>query len=190
MKSIKYLISLILSFVTSYVVVGYLAYPTLLSYPRLERTMGRFPYTKETLILFLAMGLFLAYIQWDLRKISIVYIYLACTVYLFLLFVVLFTKAESYHALSLDLFDFLKLNEKDIREALLNVLYFIPLGIIYGFRASRLEFVFISLLTILGIETIQYVFYLGTFGLSDIMLNFIGTTIGYYMCKKSEPHFS
>jgi glycopeptide antibiotics resistance protein len=73
-------------------------------------------------------------------------------------------------------------DKKTMLEALLNVLYFIPLGGLYGLKANWWEFGIIALLTILGIETIQYVFYIGTFALSDIILNFIGCSIGYSVC--------
>lgn len=183
MRLIKYTIVSILSMAVSYLVIEYLAYPTLSSYPRLSNTMARFPYTKFALILSLSICLWLAYIQWDLKKVSVIYLYLASTVYLFLLFVVLFTKAKSYHDISLDVFDFIKPDQRDIREAILNVIYFMPLGAIYGFKANKYEFVVIALMTILGVETIQYAFYLGIFALSDILLNFIGSAAGFTLCK-------
>ena len=99
--------------------------------------------------------------------------------YLFLLFVVLFTKAPEYHQVSWALFDFISSDKKVLMEALLNLGYFIPLGALYAMKASYVEFTIIALLTILGIETIQYVFYIGTFALSDILLNYIGCAIGY-----------
>ncbi|WEV45277.1 VanZ family protein [Streptococcaceae bacterium ESL0687] len=188
---LKYILALALSFGLSYFLVQHLAYPTLAEYPRLARIMARFTYTKEVLILMTTLLVWLLYIQWELKKIFVIYTYMAATIYVFLLFVVLFTKAEHYHALSLDPFDFLRdMSVKDLREALLNLIYFIPLGVIYGFQAGKKEFVFISLLTLLGVETIQYLFYLGTFGISDIMLNFIGCSIGYFSFIKNKGKFT
>ena len=39
--------------------------------------------------------------------------------------------------------------------------YFIPLGALYGLKTRIAEFVFASLITIIGIETLQYVFMSG-----------------------------
>ncbi|WP_214280693.1 VanZ family protein [Escherichia coli] len=39
-------------------------------------------------------------------------------------------------------------------------------------------------ITIIGIETIQYVFYIGTFDIWDIFTNFTGCMIGYIFCKR------
>ncbi|WEV60776.1 VanZ family protein [Streptococcaceae bacterium ESL0729] len=188
---LKYILALLVSIGLSYLLIQHLAYPTLAEYPRLARIMARFIYTKQVLILMTSLLIWVLYIQWELKKLFVVYIYMAATVYVFLLFVVLFTKAEHYHALSLDPFDFLRnVTVKDLREALLNLIYFIPLGIIYGFHARPKEFVFISLLTLLGVETIQYLFYLGTFGLSDILLNFMGCSIGYLIFVKNKNKFT
>ncbi|MGX7352480.1 hypothetical protein RU97_GL001937 [Enterococcus canis] len=153
--------------------------PTLLRYPRIEKVMDRFAFTEVILMLFVFLATWLFYLQWERQKFSVIYSYLVYSVYLFLLFVVLFTKAKKYHAVSWNPIDFLQLERVHLSEAFLNVVYFIPLGILYGMKARVKEFFVIALLTIIGIETIQYVFYLGTFALSDIFLNLLGCWIGF-----------
>ena len=63
-------------------------------------------------------------------------------------------------------------NAQQIIELILNTAYFIPLGCLYGLRAKPVEAALIALITIIGIETIQYVFYIGTFDIWDIFTNF------------------
>lgn len=178
-----------LSFLFSIVLVSWIAIPTLDQYSRFHHMIARFQYTESVLILFVWLAIWLFVLQWQIGKISTIYLYLFYSVYLFLLFTVLFTKAKNYHSLSLDPFDIFVWNKKIIMEAILNVIYFIPLGAVYAMKANKMEFVIISLLTILGIETIQYVFYLGTFAVSDIYLNFIGCIIGYSAFKILSKQF-
>ena len=67
-------------------------------------------------------------------------------------------------------------NAQQIIELILNTAYFIPLGCLYGLRAKPVEAALIALITIIGIETIQYVFYIGTFDIWDIITNFTTAT--------------
>lgn len=182
-RTIYITIAGVLSLIVGYSVIHWVAFPTLLHYPKLEGAMSRYAYTEETLIAFLVGSLWLFCIQVICKKISVIYIYLVYSVYLFLLFIVLFAKASNYHSFSSDIFDFVVKDKRVITEAVLNLLFFIPLGGLYGVKAKFWEFMIVSLLTILGIETIQYVFYIGTFAFSDILLNWIGCLIGFEMCK-------
>lgn len=176
---IKQLFFFLFSLIIAVGLIHYLALPTLMNYSRLARMIERFAYTEVTLMVFLFFSIWFFFLQWQYGKFSTIYVYLVYTVYLFLLFIVLFAKAQRYHSYSFDLFDFLLWNKRILMEAFLNVIYFLPLGGLYGMKAKPWEFIVLSLLTILGIETIQYVFYVGTFAISDILLNFIGCTIGY-----------
>ena len=178
-RFVRSVIALFVSVILGVGVIQYVAYPVLLDYPRFESVIRRFAYTKETLMLFLILSLWLFYLQLEFRRFSAIYLYLFYSVYLFLLFVVLFTKAEEYHSFDPKLWNFLVRDRKILLQAILNVLYFIPLGALFAVKANWIEFPIVSILIILGIETIQYVFYVGTFSLSDILLNFIGCTIGY-----------
>lgn len=173
----------VVSLVVGYGIIHIVAFPTLMHYPKLAGAMSRYPYTELTLILFLSVGLWLFYIQVIVGKISVIYLYLVYSVYLFLLFIVLFAKASHYRAFTMDPIDFLVIDRRVLTEAALNLLFFIPLGGLYGVKARFWEFLIVSLVTITGIETIQYVFYIGTFAISDILLNWIGCLIGFQLCK-------
>lgn len=170
------------SLLVSYGVVYYLVLPTLFNYPRLERMTQRFEFTDEALWMFVFLSLWLFYWQWAQRKFWNVYLYLFYSCYFLLLFIMLFTKARAYHSFNLNPFELYLNTAQQVSELILNIGYFIPLGCLYGFRASKAEAVAIALTTILGIETIQYVFYLGTFDIWDIITNFIGCVIGYQLC--------
>lgn len=173
----------IISLVVGYAVIHWIAFPTLMHYPKLAGAMSRYTYTEWTLIAFLSASLWLFYLQVMYGKISVIYLYLVYSVYLFLLFIVLFAKTSHYRAIVLDPFDFLVMDRRVMTEAALNVLFFIPLGGLYAVKARFWEFMVVSLLTIIGIETIQFVFYIGTFSVSDIMLNWLGCLIGFEACK-------
>lgn len=182
-RTLSMILAGIISMIVGYAIIHFIAFPTLMHYPKLVGAMSRYAYTELTLIVFLAFSLWLFYIQVIIGKVSIIYLYLVYSVYLFLLFIVLFAKASNYHSFSSDLFDFVVKDKRVIREAVLNFIFFIPLGGLYGVKARFWEFMIVSLLTIIGIETIQYVFYIGTFAFSDILLNWLGCLIGFEICK-------
>uniref|UniRef100_UPI00403F2D22 VanZ family protein n=1 Tax=Candidatus Enterococcus willemsii TaxID=1857215 RepID=UPI00403F2D22 len=188
-RLLRCVVAFVLSAVIGVGLIQYIAYPTLSQYDRFIHMMDRFVYTKETLMVFVLMSCWLFYLQIEFKRFSAIYLYLFYSVYLFLLFVVLFTKAPQYHTFSWEIFDFVVKDKKTILEAMLNVVYFIPLGGLYGLKTKWWEFILVALLTIIGIETIQYVFYIGTFALSDILLNFIGCIIGYLICLKLKNQF-
>ena len=168
----------VLSFFVGFLLIHWIAYPVLNSYPHLASAMARFAYTKEFLVGFVSLSMWLFFVQMIFQKFTVIYTYLFYSVYLFLLFIVLFAKARNYHSYSFELFDFAVRNKRVLLEAALNVIYFIPLGILFSFKSRFWEFCLISVLFICGVETIQYVFYIGTFAVSDIMLNLIGCLIG------------
>ncbi|KRM23358.1 VanZ family protein [Latilactobacillus graminis] len=189
-KTIEYVLTGIIAYLISHYFVRHIVLPTLYNYPRLTRVMARFPATTVFLILFLTLTFWLGWVQWNRRQISPIYGYLVYSVYLLLLFIVLFTKADVYHAISLNPFDFIQPDRKILLEALLNVLYFIPLGGLYHLRASFLETNIIAFLTILGIETLQFAFYLGTFAISDLLLNWLGCLVGFGLWSLAQHHFN
>ncbi|WP_172207632.1 VanZ family protein [Lactococcus hodotermopsidis] len=185
-KLLFYLGSLIVIFYFSYFMITWLIMPVISHYERLWQLVNRFSYTPIILVIMLTITLWLFLIQYRLKQFSVYYLYIVYTCYLILLFTVLFTKATNYHALSLNPFDFIKNNPKTLKEALLNVIYFIPLGGLYGINTNRKQFIAISLTTLLLIESIQFVFYLGTFAVSDVILNFLGCLMGYWVCWRVE----
>ena len=168
----------VLSFFVGFLLIHWIAYPVLNSYPHLASAMARFAYTKEFLVGFVSLSMWLFFVQMIFQKFTVIYTYLFYSVYLFLLFIVLFAKARNYHSYSFELFDFAVRNKRVLLEATLNIIYFIPLGILFSFKSRFWEFCLMSVLFICGVETIQYVFYIGTFAVSDIMLNLIGCLIG------------
>lgn len=190
MRAIRIVISFFAAAAISWLVTYQIAFPTLLHYARIRTVIQRFSHTDEVIWLILTLMVWLFYVQWLYGKLSVIYCYWSFSVYLLLLFIVLFTKAPKYHSIGLDPFDFLVWNRRVLSEALLNFAFFIPLGLIYGIVAKRWEFIVIALGSILAIETLQYVFYLGTFALSDILLNFAGCFVGFWICPRLKQHFS
>lgn len=172
----------------SYFSVGLLMNRIIVRYSRLNRVLSRFAFTEVLLVVAMTLILWLFYLQWSSRTLWPIYWYLAYSLYACLLFVMLFTKVNTTHAFSINPFDFLNW-DPGVLEFLLNIVTFIPLGAWYGARAGKLEFVIIALVTILGIETIQYVFYLGIFDTSDILANFLGCAIGYWCYQRLRGHF-
>jgi glycopeptide antibiotics resistance protein len=170
----------IVSLIVSYGMVYTLVMPTLQNYPRLARMAQRFEYTDEALWLFIFLSIWLFYWQWEQRKVWTSYLYLFYSCYFLLLFIMLFTKARAYHSFNLNPFEVYLNNGQQIVELFLNISYFIPLGCLYGIRANKLEAAIIALVTIIGIETIQYVFYIGTFDIIDIISNMLGCMMGLF----------
>ena len=189
-KYMIYLSSLLVTFILSYATITWLIMPVLTRYQSLTRLINHFDYTTLTLILLLTLVIWLFGIQYHLKHFSVIYLYLAFSVYLLLLFMVLFTKTTDFQAISLNPFDFIKADTRTIQEAVLNIIYFIPLGGLYCINTDSKQFVIVSLVTLLGIETIQFIFYLGTFAISDIILNFLGCLIGYYCCWEIKRRLS
>ena len=189
-KFIIYFGSLLVTFSLSYATITCLIMPVLTRYPNLLKVIDHFDHTALTLILLLTLIVWLFGIQYHLKRFSVIYLYLAFSVYALLLFMVLFTKTSDFQAISLNPFDFIKADTRTIQEAVLNILYFIPLGGLYGINTDFKQFVIVSLVTLLGIETIQFIFYLGTFAISDILLNFLGCLIGYYCCLEIKRRLS
>ncbi|MDT2643609.1 VanZ family protein [Enterococcus dongliensis] len=177
----KKVIAGIISLIISYGMVYYLVLPTLENYPRLAGMVQRSEYTDGALWFFIFLSLWLFYWQWEQRKIWNSYLYLFYSCYLLLLFIMLFTKAPAYHSFNLNPMTLYLNNPQQMIELLLNVGYFIPLGCLYCMRAEKVEALVIALLTIIGIETIQYIFYLGTFDILDILTNLAGCIIGYQL---------
>ncbi|ARD94564.1 VanZ family protein [Lactococcus lactis subsp. lactis] len=185
-KFIIYFGSLLVTFSLSYATITWLIMPVLTRYPNLLKVIDHFDHTALTLILLLTLIVWLFGIQYHLKRFSVIYLYLAFSVYALLLFMVLFTKTTDFQAISLNPFDFIKADTRTIQEAVLNIIYFIPLGGLYCINTDFKQFVIISLITLLGIETIQFIFYLGTFAISDIILNFLGCLSGYYCCQRMK----
>ena len=108
-KYMIYLSSLLVTFILSYATITWLIMPVLTRYQSLTRLINHFDYTTLTLILLLTLIIWLFGIQYHLKHFSVIYLYLAFSVYLLLLFMVLFTKTTDFQAISLNPFDFIKI---------------------------------------------------------------------------------
>lgn len=173
------IIGLPVALVLSLLLTDGIIMPTLSSYDRLATMIERFRFTDELLWLVIAFILWSFYVQWLRGKVNVILTYWSISFYLLLLFIVLFTKAPRYRDYNLEPLSFAVRNRAILTEAAMNLLFFIPLGMLYGLFAKWYEMIIIALGTILGIEVLQYLFYLGTFDVSDIVLNFVGCVIGY-----------
>ncbi|BFT72496.1 VanZ family protein [Paenibacillus sp. P36] len=63
-----------------------------------------------------------------------------------------------------------------------NIVVFVPMGYLITFVVRRPSFIktlLISFASILGIEIIQFVTYLGSADIDDVLLNLIGSVMGY-----------
>lgn len=69
-RFIRSVIALFVSVILGIGVIQYVAYPVLLDYPRFESVIRRFAYTKETLMFFLILSLWLFYLQLEFRRFS------------------------------------------------------------------------------------------------------------------------
>jgi glycopeptide antibiotics resistance protein len=89
--------------------------------------------------------------------------------------------------------DFWTLNGKiDFPESIMNIVIFVPLGIYlailmksWNFGKNLFSFFGISLM----IETIQFIFKLGSFDVTDLVTNTLGGIIGWMLLKAIEIAF-
>lgn len=97
-------------------------------------------------------------------------------IYFVALFFLLFLKNIGMQGLTLNPFSFLQeLSWGSHFVPIMNLLMFIPMGLLFRPRVSNL---LLSLIAILGVESIQYFAHLGVFDLGDIVLNMLGILIG------------
>ena len=97
-------------------------------------------------------------------------------IYFLALFYLLFLKNIGTQGLSLNPLSFAReLYWGSHFVPIMNLLMFIPLGLLFSSRLSNL---LLCLLTLFSVESIQYFGYLGVFDLGDITLNMLGILIG------------
>lgn len=76
-------------------------------------------------------------------------------------------------------------NKIVFRNLIGNIIIFIPMGIfIKNMKTKKVYHFILSILIIICIETLQYITQIGVFDIIDILLNIIGTLIGYMIAKK------
>ena len=97
-------------------------------------------------------------------------------IYFLALFYLLFLKNIGTQGLSLNPLSFAReLYWGSNFVPIMNLLMFIPLGLLFSSRLSNL---LLCLLTLFSIESIQYFGHLGVFDLGDITLNMLGILVG------------
>lgn len=84
-------------------------------------------------------------------------------------------------------------NDKiDFPEIIMNIVIFVPLGVYAGLVFNKWNFgknVFFFFLTTLMIESIQFIFKLGSFDITDTITNTAGGIIGWMLLKAIEKIF-
>ena len=109
----------------------------------------------------------------QLKKQTLLLLYF---IYFLALFYLLFLKNIGTQGLSLNPLSFAReLYWGSHFVPIMNLLMFIPLGLLFSSRLSNL---LLCLLTLFSVESIQYFGYLGVFDLGDITLNMLGILIG------------
>ena len=109
----------------------------------------------------------------QLKKQTLLLLYF---IYFLALFYLLFLKNIGIQGLSLNPLSFaqeLYLGSHFV--PIMNLLMFIPLGLLFSSRLSNL---LLCLLTLFTVESIQYFGHLGVFDLGDITLNMLGILVG------------
>lgn len=97
-------------------------------------------------------------------------------IYFLALFYLLFLKNIGTQGLSLNPLSFAReLYWGSHFVPIMNLLMFIPLGLLFSSRLSNL---LLCLLTLFSVESIQYFGHLGVFDLGDITLNMLGILVG------------
>lgn len=108
-----------------------------------------------------------------LKKQTLLLLYL---IYFLALFYLLFLKNIGIQGLSLNPLSFAReLYWGSHFVPIMNLLMFIPLGLLF---TSRLSNLLLCLIALFSVESIQYFGHLGIFDLGDIILNLIGILIG------------
>ena len=116
----------------------------------------------------------------SLPKMALVDVYkrqlLLYFIYFLALFYLLFLKNIGTQGLSLNPLSFAReLYWGSHFVPIMNLLMFIPLGLLFSSRLSNL---LLCLLTLFSVESIQYFGHLGVFDLGDITLNMLGILVG------------
>ena len=109
----------------------------------------------------------------QLKKQTLLLLYF---IYFLALFYLLFLKNIGTQGLSLNPLSFAReLYWGSHFVPIMNLLMFIPLGLLFSSRLSNL---LLCLLTLFTVESIQYFGHLGVFDLGDIALNMLGILVG------------
>lgn len=103
-------------------------------------------------------------------------LHLLYLIYFLALFYLLFLKNIGAQGLTLNPFSFAReLYWGSHFVPIMNLLMFIPLGLLFRSRITNL---LLCLLALFGVESLQYFAHLGFFDLGDIVLNMLGILVG------------
>lgn len=73
-----------------------------------------------------------------------------------------------------------------LRESMMNILLFYPLGLLVGALFKKKKFILMGLLFSAGIEVCQYIFHLGYAEVDDVIHNTIGMAIGVILISSAR----
>lgn len=117
--------------------------------------------------------------------------YLYVIFYLILLFLILFNRSKkeefgySNGSYIFKWMEFLFTNKIIFINVIGNIFLFVPMGIIIKIMKLKFfDFLLLVIFIIILIETIQYISKRGVFDISDIVLNLIGSILGYILIRK------
>lgn len=125
------------------------------------------------------------------KKNTMYYIYLI--IYILFLYLCLFNRSMKENKIYSDgtyIKEWIKIifkNKTVFKNVIGNIIIFIPMGIFL--KTIHIKWVYqiiLSILIIICIETLQYIIQIGVFDIMDILLNFLGTLIGYIIVKKKR----
>ncbi|ANZ95214.1 hypothetical protein BFC19_07400 [Brochothrix thermosphacta] len=136
-------------------------------------------------VLFLSLYMTIFIKQMYTKQYSKVFFVISAIFYIVIMLYLLFFKSIGVQGFSFNPFGFiLDIFNGQSFEVFANILFFIPLGMIYSFyKMNPKKVAVFSLIILILIETIQYVFKLGFFDISDIETNLMGICIGYILFK-------
>jgi len=125
------------------------------------------------------------------RAVLLVYLFVLLWLILFKFSSDIASVLHNYQSRSLNLIPFAHSSRSSIREAVENVLVFIPLGILLGINFKRVAFrkmlVLIILLSI-GAEILQGILAIGATDITDVLTNSLGGFVGLILYDTTANH--
>lgn len=187
---ITLLLGVIVGISISFASIHYVFMPLVRNYPQIFDVLKRFEFIELTLICLLFSILFPGWLQIMKSTIYKTFIFYFYSLYSIFLFMMLFCKIKYHHQIVLIPFEFFRFNIRHIMEAALNLIYFVPLGILYRNFLCWKNLLFIGIIFIVGIETMQYLLFIGAFQTEDIIMNLSGIIIGALIVEKYMKRFT
>ena len=118
---------------------------------------------------------------------AILYSMFAAYCYIVLGITLLSREQEAYRVIKLLPFSTFEWNPVAAKYIVENILLFVPLGIfanlLWQKRLTVKYFVWIAMISSMGIELFQYITGRGRVETDDVILNTFGAVIGWYICK-------